>query len=322
MEEPRVSVAIPVEKPGPSGQQSTLHMVTRHGTEVFYGLITPGNSPTKAPGDQVRFHVARITPHLPLRTSQQISTVIEREVEMDDTFTGDRDPPASPSPGSGSGLPAPLETEPQSDIVSALNERIANLEREKAALQGKEEYVIRKLSRNGQGTLSNIETVTDRTVRQRDELRVENQELRAFIGHLESGIVNLQGQIVHMQDKLDRAEGERFEMEQGRRRWITRMWALTGRIPGELRKRDAEIENMRKKLADMHARLAQQQSRLRELQGQLEEEKVKRVGVEAELDGSRLAHAQEIKDRDLAGQRLRDQLKQVVNSLDSGAISI
>lgn len=241
---------------------------------------------------------------------------------MDDAFTGNRDPPSSPSPGSAFGLPTPQETEPQSNIVSALNERIADLERKNAVLQGKEERTIRMLSRNGQGTLSSIETVTDRIVRQREELRVENQELRAFIGHLESGVINLQGQIAHMQDKLDRAEGERFEMEQSRRRWIARMWALAGRIPGELRKRDAEIENMREKLADMHARLAQQQSRLRELQGQLEEEKVKRVGVEAELDGSRLAHAQEIKDRDLAGQRLRDQLKQVVNSLDSGAISI
>jgi len=300
-----------MDKPGPSQQPLARLTITRRGTEVFYGLPTPGNSPIKAPGNQVRFHICHSSHLAPLFIpSQLISTVVERDAEVDDTFMGDHDPPSTPSP-----TPALRETEPQSDVVSAMESEIASLKREK-------EYVLRKLSRNGQGTVSNIETVTDRTVRQRDELRVENQKLRAAIERLKSCIIDLRGRIAHMQDKLDRAEGERIEMTQSRRRWIARMWALAGRVPGELRKKDAEIENMREKLAGMHAQLAQGRLRLGELQVQLDEERVRRVGVEAELDDSRIAYAQEIKDRDLAGRKLRDQLRQVVNGLDSGDISI
>ena len=267
-------------------------------------------------------HVARSCHLTHLSTPPQpIFAVIERDAEMDDTFTDDRDPLFTPSPGSDFGSPAPLETEPEFEMVSVQNE-IASLRREKAALLEMERYVLRKLSRNGQGTISNIETVVDRAVRQRDELRVENQELRAFTERLESSIIDLQGQIVHMQDKLDRTESERIEMAQSRRRWIARMWAFAGRLPGELRKKDAEIDSTREKLANMHARLAQEQSQLRDLQVQLEEETKRRMGAETELDGTRLAHAQEIENRDLAGRRLRDQLKQMVNNLDSGATSI
>ncbi|KAF9647599.1 hypothetical protein BDM02DRAFT_3116828 [Thelephora ganbajun] len=304
MEDSRASDALPADGTGPSQQPHTRRTITRHGTEVFYGLITPGNSPVKAPGNQ------------------SISPVVERDVGMDGTFTGDHDHSSVPSPGSNFGSPTPQETEPQSDVVSALEHEISILRREKAVLLEKEEYVLRKLSRNGQGTISNIETVTDRTVRQRDGLCVENQGLRATIERLKSGIIDLQSKIAHMQDKLDRAEGERIELTQTKRRWIARMWVLAGRVPGELRKKDAEIENMIEKLVGMHAQLAQEQSHLRELQDQLDEERVKRMGAEAELEDSRTAHAQEIKDRDLAGRRLRDQLKQVVNGLDSGAISI
>jgi len=208
--------------------------------------------------------------------------------------------------------PTPQETEPQPDVVS---DELATLRREK-------QYVLRILSRNGQGTLSDIETVTNRAVQQREELRVENRELRAFIERLKSDIDDLQGRISHVQDKLDRAEGERTEMAQSKRRWIVRVCALAGRIPGGLRKKDDEIENLREKLSGMHARLAQEQSKLRELQDQLEGERTRREGVEAELDESRTNHAQAMKDRDLAGQRLRDQLKQMANSLESGAVSI
>jgi len=229
---------------------------------------------------------------------------------MDDTSTGDHYHPLTPSPG-----PAPRETDPQPNVVSAMNDELANLRREKA-------YVLRILSRNGQGTMSDLETVANRAVQQREELRVENQELRAFIERLKSDIMDLQGKITHVQGKLNRAEGERVEMAQSRRRWIAKMWAIAGRVPGGLRKKDAEIENMREKLVGMHARLAQEQSQLRELQDQLEEERARRVGAEAKLDDSRIAHTQEINDRDLAGRRLRDQLKQMANSLDSGAISI
>jgi chromosome segregation ATPase len=193
---------------------------------------------------------------------------------------------------------------------------------ENAALLRKEEYVLRTLSRNGQGTISNIEAVADRAVRQRDELRAENQELRAIIRRLESGITDLQGEIARIQGKLERAKGDRIEIAQSRRRWIARMWALAGRLPGELRKKDAEIDNIREKLVDMHARLAQEQSTLREVQGQLDEERKNRVGVETELKVAKSAHAQEIRERDLAGQRLKDQLKHVVLSLETGAISI
>lgn len=252
--------------------------------------------------------------------SQSIFPVIEQDAEMDDTFMDDDDTLSTP-PASDFGSPTPLEAEPQFDKVSAQNE-IASLRREKAALLEKEGYVLRKLSRNGQGTISNIEAVVDRAVRQRDELRVENQELRASIERLESSIIGLQGQITHMQDKLDRAESDRIEMAQSRRRWIARMWILAGKLPGELRKKDAEIDSMREKIASMHTRLAQEQSELQDLQVQLGEERKTRMGIEADLEGTRVAHAQEIENRDLAGRKLRDQLKQMVNNLDSGAMSI
>jgi len=321
MEELRVSNALPLEKPGPSQQLQTLRTITRHGTEIFCGLPTPGNSPTKAPGVQVRSHIIYCSnlSHLSI-LSQRVSIVVERDVEMETTLIADRSPLSGP-PGSDFGSPAPRKAEPQFGMAS-MEDDFASLRRENAALLEVKQYVLRKLSRNGQGTLSNIETVVDRAAQQRDDLRVENQELRSRIERLESGITNLQGQIAHTRDKLDRAEIERIEVAQSKRRWIARMWALAGRVPGELRKKDAEIDNMREKLASLHARLAQEQSQLRDLRGQLEEEKERRMGVEVELESSRVAHAQEIQDRDLAGRRLRDQLKQVVNSLDSGAISI
>jgi predicted nucleic acid-binding Zn-ribbon protein len=282
-------------------------------------------APSKHP--KIRFvfrspthHASHLTP-LPI-LSQLISTVIEQDVEMDDTSMDDDDPPSAPSPDPDFGSAASQGTRPQLDVVSAFENEIAELRREKAVLMEKEEYVLRKLSRNGQGTVSNIETVTDRAVRQRDDLRAENQELWAVIERLKSDIIDLQSKISHMQDKLDRAESERIEMAHSKRRWISRMWALAGRVPGELRKKDADIENMKEKLVGMHARLAQGQSDLRELQGQLDGERVRRIGVEAELEDSRTAHAQVIKDRDLAGRRLRDQLNQMANSLDSGTTSI
>ena len=239
---------------------------------------------------------------------------------MDDTFTGGSSP--TPSLGPGSDLPALQESKTQPDVVAALEKRILAIMQEKEVLLEKEQYVLRKLSRNGQGSLSNIEAVTDRAVRQRDELRGENQELRAAVERLKSGIVNLQDKISCMQEKLDRAQGERIEMAQSRRRWIARMWALAGRIPGELRKKDAEIEKMREKLVDMHALLAQEQTRLQEVHGQFVEERKKRMDVEVEFEDSKTAHAQEIQERDLAGQRLRGQLMSVVSGLGSGAISI
>jgi chromosome segregation ATPase len=228
---------------------------------------------------------------------------------MDDTSTGDHDSPSTPSPS------APRNTEPRFDVMYALETEIAVLRREK-------EYVLQKLSRNGQGTVSNIEAITDRTVRQRNELRAENQGLRVVIEHLKSDIIDLQGNIARIQDKLDRAEGERTEMIQSRRRWIARIWALAGRVPGELRKKDAEIENMREKLVDMHARLAQGQSQLRERQGQLDEERTKRIGVEVELGEERAAHTQRTEAWDMTKQRLGDQLKRLANSLDSNTVSI
>lgn len=42
-------------EPGPSRQQAARRTITRHGTEVFCGLITPGTSPIKTSGKQVRF---------------------------------------------------------------------------------------------------------------------------------------------------------------------------------------------------------------------------------------------------------------------------
>ena len=68
-----------------------------------------------------------------------------------------------------------------------------------------EEYVLRKLSRNGQGIISNIETVTDQAVRQREQLRVENEELCAEVQRLESSVTYLQGIIAYPEDKLKRA---------------------------------------------------------------------------------------------------------------------
>lgn len=304
-----------VEKLGPSQKTPTRRTITRHGTEVLYGLVTPGISPIKAPGEQVCFYRIAHLSHFAYLSilSQPISTVIEQDVEMSDTLMGDHGRPSTPSPGSDLGSSARRETEP-SDMVSAWNE-IASLRQEKA-------YVLQKLSRNGQGTISNIETVVDRAVRQRDELRAENQKLRADIQRLEFSVIELKGKIAHTQDKLNRVESEKIEMTHSRRQWITRMWAFAGRIPGELRKKDAEIDHMREKLSSMHARLSQEQSELQNLQVQLEEERKRRMGVEVELDGSKLAHAQEIKDRDFAGRRLRDQLNQLANGLDSGIISI
>lgn len=231
---------------------------------------------------------------------------------MDDTSTEAHGLHATPSPGPGFD---------SLDMVSVQNE-LASLRRANAALLEKEGYVRRKLSRNGQGTISNLETVVDRAVQQRDELCVENQGLRAVIERLESRIIDLQGQIVRTQDKLDRAESERIQIAQSKRRWIARMLASAGRLPGELRVKDAEIDSMREKLVGMHAQLAQEQSQLRDHQIQLEEERKRRMGIETELGDTRMAHAQEIENRDLAGRRLKEQLKQMINNLDSGGISI
>lgn len=239
---------------------------------------------------------------------------------MADILTNDSSPTPSPGPSFGS-LP-PLESKPQSEIVAALENKIASLAQEKAVLLEREQYVLRKLSRNGQGTLSNIEAVTDRAVQQRDELRAENQELQAVIEHLKSGIINLEARIIGMQNKLDRAQGERIEMAQSRRHWIARVWALAGRIPGELRKKDAEIENMREKLIGMHALLAEEQSQLQEIQGKFFEERKRRVDIEVEFNDLKIVHAQEIEERDLTGRRLRNQLMSVVDGLGSGSISI
>lgn len=310
-----------------------LHAARSLGMEPKFSVVLPPPAIAPSKAQENRFVSHHITSSS-LRThhsstsiitllstlSQSIFPVIEQDAEMDDTFMGDDNTLSTP-PGSDFGSPAPLEAGPHSDGVSAQSE-IASLRRKNAALLEREGYVLRKLSRNGQGTISNIEAVVDRAVRQRDELRVENQELRASIERLESSIIGLQGQVTRMQDKLDRAESERIEMAQSRRRWIARMWIFAGRLPGELRKKDAEIDSMREKIVSMHARLVQEQSELRDLQVQLEEEKKTRMGVEVELEGTRVAHAQEIENRDLAGRNLRDQLRQMVNHLDSGAMSI
>lgn len=315
-DEPRVPGTLSAEKQRSSQQPPAPQIITRHGTEVFGGLITPGNSPIKTPGNRVRFRIPRSAhlAHLSI-LSQPISTVIEQDFEMDGTLTSGRDNPPTPPPGPDFGSPTPQGTQLRSDPMSAPSTEIDILRQEK-------EYILRVLSRNGQGTLSDIKTVADRAVRQRDELHAENEELRTVIELLKSGLTDLQNKIAHTQEKLSRAEGERIQMVQSRRRWIARMWALAGRVPGELRKKDSEIENMREKLAGMYARLAQEQSQLREFQGQLEGERARRVGVETELHDSRTAHAQQIKDRDMAGRKLRDQLNQVINCLDSGTISI
>jgi predicted nucleic acid-binding Zn-ribbon protein len=309
-----------LEKPKPSHQHAVRRTITRHGTKVSYGLLTPGTSPVKASENQVRFLITCSLHPAHVSVPQLTTAVGEKDVEMDDTFTGNSSP--TPSPGPNFDLPAPLESELNPHLLNALEDRIWALTQENAALLEKEQYVLRKLSRGGNGTISNIEAVTDRAVRQRDELRVENQELRAVVERLESGIVDLQDRIARIQDKLDRAQGERIEMAQSRRRWVFRVWALAGRLPGELRKKDSEIENMREKLVDMHARLAQEQSRLQEVQGQLVEERKRRMDVEVEFNDSKAAHTQEIKERDLAGQRLRGQLMNMISGLESGAVSI
>jgi predicted nucleic acid-binding Zn-ribbon protein len=280
----------------------------------------PETAPSKPPGTRFVSHHALVTPD-PHLCAPQLTTIIdEKDVEMDDTFTSDSSPAPSPDPGFDS--PAPPEGELGPQALTGLEGRIWVLMQEKAVLLEKEQYVLRKLSRNGNGTLSSIEAVADRAARQRDELRVENQELWAVIDRLNSSVVDLKGRIARIQDKLDRAQGERIEMARSRRHWIIRMWTLAGRIPGELRKKDAEIENMREKLVDMHALLAQEQSGLQEVQGTLAEERKRRMDIEVEFKDSKSAHAQEIKERELAGQRLRGQLMNVVNGLESGAISI
>lgn len=311
VEEPQLPVTPLVGKPGPSRRGPVSRTITRHGTEVFCGLVTPVKTPVKASGNRVRFHIIRPShlAHLSV-LPQPVSPVFEQDTEMDNTEMACDDIPSSPTPGS-----APQNADSRSALVSALTREVEDLRRER-------QYVIKRLSRNGQGTLSNIETVTDRAVRQREELRVENQQLRAVIEHLESGIANLQDRIARMQDILERAQGEHVEIVQSRRRWIARMWALAGRVPGELRKKEAEIENMKGKLEGMHAQLAMEQAQLRERQEELEGERTRRIGVEAELDGAKTAHAREMKDRDQAGRRLRDQLKQITDDLDYGAVSI
>ena len=319
-EELRVFEALVVEKPGPSQRQDTL--INSHGTKIFHGLPTPGNTPVKASGNQVRFHIiTSLIPPDPHPCAPQLASAVhEEDIEMDDTFTRGSSP--TPTLGPDLDLPALQESEPQPGVVATLENRIMILAQEKAALLEKEQYVLRKLSRNGQGTLSDIEAVADRAVRERDKLRVEKKELRVVVERLLSGIAYLQEKIASTQDKLERAEGERVEMAQSKRRWIARMWTLAGRIPGELRKKDAEIQNMREKLVGMHALLAQEQSKLEEVQGQFAEEKKRRMDVQVEFENSKIVHAQETKERDLAGQRLRTQLMNVVNGLGSGAISI
>ena len=237
---------------------------------------------------------------------------------MDGAATGDPGFPSTPSRGSRSLVRQ--ATKP--DIKVSKEEKIAILERENAELLETKESALRKLSRNGQGTISNIETVVDRAVKERDELRAGNQYLRKRLLAHESSIFNLRTLITITEEQLARAEAERIAVVQNKQRWISRALALGGRFPGELRKKDAEIENMKGNIAGMHAQLSEERSRLQVLRGQLEEEKGKRAGAEAELDHSRLTHAQEIEERDLAGRRLRNQLKQVVENLDSGAMSI
>ena len=55
MEEHPSCDILPLGKPGPSQQPSARRAISRHGTEVFGGLITPGNTPVKAPGEHVCF---------------------------------------------------------------------------------------------------------------------------------------------------------------------------------------------------------------------------------------------------------------------------
>lgn len=245
--------------------------------------------------------------------------ICRQDTEIDDTLTDSDDfPDCLPSPGIGS--PAPQEIMPQPSAL--LEEKISILMQEKEILQGRQDYVLRKLSRNGEGTISNIEIVTDRVIRHRDNLRAENKELRAAVERAENESMYLRGEILWTQVKLDKAKAERAEMVQSKVRWIARMWTLAGRLPGELRKKDAEIESTRKALSDLHVRLAREESKLEEVRGKLGEERMKRIDVEAELKDSSATHAQEIKERDLAGLKLKDQLKLVVQSLESGSVAI
>lgn len=237
---------------------------------------------------------------------------------MDETVTGADGFPSSPSYGSRSLVRQ--ATEP--DIVDFKENKIAILERENAGLLKMKESVLRKLSRNGEGTISNIETVVDRAVRECDELRAKNVNLRTEVLYRQSCIITYQSIISILKEKLVRAQTDRIAMARSKQRWIARMFALAGRVPGELRKKDAEIDNTREKLAGMEAQLSEEQSQLQDLQGQLEGERGRRADAEAELDHSRLAHAREITERDLAGRRLRDQLRQMVENLDSGAMSM
>ena len=57
-EEPRVANALLAAKQGPSRQPLVPRIITRHGTEVFRGLITPRTSPIKTPGNSVCFYIA------------------------------------------------------------------------------------------------------------------------------------------------------------------------------------------------------------------------------------------------------------------------
>ena len=85
---------------------------------------------------------------------------------MDGTLMGGHHHPTTPFFGS----PAPQETEPRFGMTFTLDAEVETLRREK-------ECVLRILSRNGQGTISDIKTVAERVVQHRDQLRVENQEL-------------------------------------------------------------------------------------------------------------------------------------------------
>lgn len=62
MDEPAVPEVLLVEKHAPSQRPPVPRTITRHGTEIFYGLVTPGNSPTKASGNHVRLHTAHSQP--------------------------------------------------------------------------------------------------------------------------------------------------------------------------------------------------------------------------------------------------------------------
>lgn len=55
---PQVPEMLALEKATPSKQQPAQRLITRHETEIFYGLVTPGTSPVKAIGN-------RVCPHIP-----------------------------------------------------------------------------------------------------------------------------------------------------------------------------------------------------------------------------------------------------------------